>query len=345
MRHSLCLLALLGALILGCLPGVAQVNIPFPDEENLRLVRDGYFSTPGVRNGTAGRGIEISQELSGGFDWEPVDEELDSPERRVRLLQNLVIKFKAPIVNQDQFKLLFGYEWNREEYKLEPALEGAPRDIWSALDDHHLKTNKFSLYAVRSWNSRFYSTAVLRMSVNGDYAGWMDFGDHYRTYSALLAFGVKPNEDREWGFGLTFSHNDVRNIILPFFIFNRTFNDRWGLQSVLPAELYLRRNFGPTTTLLIGAEYDSKFYALNWRTIPAPYLEGYYLRNGGVRVKAHLEQQVIPWIWIYGDAGVWLPLNSEFNLQSNVDVTLKAEPASRPFVQVGIFLSPPKDKY
>ncbi len=334
------MLLLCGSLVFFCLPQrlEAQFRIPTPDEENL-------FARSGVNNASASKGIDVRYEAHAGFDWTTDTRDLGRDPRRVDYQEHFTFKFKVPVINSPSLKFLLGYEWDTEKYHFarEYSENAASSNIWAHLDEQRLKTNKFSAYLTKSFNERFYTSIRLRMSLNGDYEGLVNFNDPYRSYGVIAGIGVKPSENKEWGVGVTFSQNDARRVLLPFLIYNITWSERWGLETVLPGAAFLRHNFTQDNKVLVGAEFYSKFYALNWTDTPGGDRFAYFFRNNGVRFQADYEHKLTKWIWAYAQGGYFLPVTATFSPVDDSDMDLDTSQGGRPFLRVGLFLSPPED--
>ena len=342
MRHYL--LASLLLLILA--PSAAQIEL---EQGNLEVLTDDHpvFSRPGVRYRSQSRGVSIRYETQPGFTWTGTDE-IAGGEQKVSHLEQFTFKFKIPVLNQPRVKFLLGYEWDTEKYFFNNPYEGHENQqtLFQLLDERRLKANKLSAYFTYSLDDRYYLSSRVRMSLNGDYQGLIDFDNIYRTYSAAVVYGKKVSDDTEWAVGLTYSNNKARQIALPFFVYNRTFNERWGLQTALPGQAYLRRNVGRrmVNTFLLGATFDSRYYALN--TEPErgfPELQQYFLRNNGIRAMLQYEHNLAPWVWAFGQAGYYIPVQTRFNPADDIDRDLETTVGGRPFFRVGVFLAPPKE--
>ncbi|MEM9836555.1 MAG: hypothetical protein AAF828_08640 [Bacteroidota bacterium] len=336
---------------------MAQINVPSLEAENVSDLNflgsqdcKSVYCKPGVRNRSQSRGLVFRYERQGGFNWSMNNAQLEGTEQRVRFLEQLTFKFKVPVINQPSFKFLLGYEWDSEKYffdNLDPIREGVPPTMWQLLNERRLKSTKLSAYASKSWDDKFYSTFRIRLSLNGDYDGLLDFGEDYRTYSAGAGFGKKVSEDEEWGVGITFSTNKARTVVIPFFLYNKTWNDRWGLESALPAQVFLRHNINGDirNALLIGAKFDSRFYAINSLGDAGRYenLDRFFLRNNGIRTQIHYEHNLGSWFWLYAQGGMMIPVNARFNALSDVNRDLQTQMGARPFFRIGVFVAPPKE--
>ncbi len=336
------------ALLLGACPAPATAQIEI-EQGNLEVLTDDHpvFSRPGVRYRSQSRGVSIRYETQPNFAWDG-GTAIAGGEQRVTHLEQFTFKFKVPLLNKPQTKLLLGYEWDTEKYFFDDPYVGYEdqQTLFQLLDERRLKANKLSAYLTHSWNERFYSSARFRMSLNGDYQGLIAFDNIYRTYSAAAVYGKKVDADTEWGVGLTFSHNKARSIALPFLVYNRTFNEHWGVQTALPGQAYLRRNVGRNlvNTLLLGATFDSRYYAINTDDRPGfSELGQFFLRNNGIRAMLQYEHNVSKWVWAFVQGGYFLPVQTRFNPADDIELDLETSAGTRPFVRAGIFLAPPKD--
>ena len=322
--------------------GLSEANVESIQEAKVAFVR------PGVRNRSQSRGVVIRYETQPDYNWKvDADTRLAGEEERVTHLEQFTFKFKVPLVNRPELKVLLGYEWDTEKYFFNNPYEDQPEPtFFQLLDERRLKQNKLSAYATRSFNDRFYGTARLRLSLNGDYQGLIDFDDIYRNYSAGFGFGKKVSDDEEWAVGLTASYNELRFIALPFVLWNKTFTDNFGMELGLPAQAFLRWNVGADkkNSFLFGPKFESKFYAIN-KDERADFEElgRFFLRRNGLRFQVQYEHNLAPWVWAFGQGGYYLPWNARFNQDINKELDLDTTVGGRPFLRVGLFLAPPRD--
>jgi hypothetical protein len=332
--------------LVGWAPASAQIEL---EQGNLEVLTDDHpvYSRPGVRYRSQSRGVAVRYEVQPTFMWDGGDG-IVGGKQHVTRLEQFTFKFKVPLMNKPRTKLLLGYEWDTEKYYFDNPREGFEQEqtLFQLLDERRLKANKLSAYFTHSWDDRFYSSGRFRMSLNGDCQGLINFDDIYRTYSAAAVYGKKVDQDTEWAVGLTFSHNKARSIALPFFVYNRTFNERWGIQTALPGQAYLRRNVGRdmANTFLLGATFDSRYYAINTGSRGGfDELGQYFLRNNGIRAMVQYEHNLAPWVWAFGQAGYFLPVQTRFNPEEDIQLDIFTDVSGRPFFRVGVFLAPPKD--
>ena len=347
MRHHLPLLILI---FCSCAPAptlLAQIQL---SEAVVEEIEDPTlrYARPGVRNRSQSRGVVIRYETQPAYDWRvDADTPLAGGEEKITHLEQFTFKFKIPLVNQVRTKVLLGYEWDTEKYFFDNPYEDEPvPTFFQLLDERRLKQNKLSAYVTRAFTDRYYGTATVRLSLNGDYQGLIDFDEVYRNYSFGFGFGKKISDEEEWAVGITGSVNKLRAIALPFFLYNNTFTDNFGIELGLPAQAFLRWNVGDSkkNSFLIGPKFESKFYAIN-KDERADFndLGRFFLRRNGIKFLLQYEHNLAPWVWAFGQGGYYLPWNARFNQDSDLDLDLDTTVGGRSFLRAGIFLAPPKD--
>ena len=309
----------------------------FPEDIESTTLEGKCLCKPGVPNKSRGRGLEVS--FLQTFKSKVDEEEgfpLTAPSSELRL-QQLSIKLRAPIINKEGLKLLFGVIYRPENYDFDPVGTDY-QSVFKYLDDRTLKSTGFEGILSKSWNDRLYSSFRLRILFNGDYSGFLNTDSRYAIYSFSGLFGVKKQDNKEWGIGLSFTHSFRNTIALPFFLYNHTFNDKWGVELVLPAIVIGRYNISEASILFLGLRYNSRSYSIDVQE-NAP--QTYNLNHSEARAAFTLEQRIHPWIWLDLTGGVQYSFSTDFDAKDNPAASFQVEPGTAPYFKLGIFLSPP----
>ncbi|MCB9273225.1 MAG: hypothetical protein H6564_04245 [Lewinellaceae bacterium] len=321
---------------------LAQPDAQTPHGDGAELAKERLFCQPGVSNSSKGRGLLLQYSSVGNYSIKPEGGSSDGLNNsNVSYVDQLTAKIKIPLVNAPSLKVLLGYEYGAETYHFNQIGE-LHGDVFRSLDGSTLRANKYSLYLTKSFDEKYYFGARLRAAYRGDYGQGMSFDSRYASYSGLAIFGVKPRPDMEWGIGLTYSDNFFSKQVLPFVLYNRTFNDRWGVEAVLPVQAMARYNFSPGSMLLFGAEYQSQSYAIDvsGRSGVDPTVHPYYFKHSEIALKASFDQHLYSWLWLNLEAGMQLPLQMRFDDTVLPANSFQATSGAQPFFRLGLFLSP-----
>lgn len=319
---------------------IAQ-GLRLPNEDGSDLAREKcLFCKPGVVRKSKSKGVEIAWTPSLSRNVVPVDARKVNNSRLNRL-DEFKFKFKIPIVNAESFKALLGFEHGWDIFRFD-LIGSAQSDFFFQLDGQKLKYNKFSAYFTKSFNHKYYAVMRVRASFNGDYENFVNIDRRYSNYSAMGVFGVKPHEELEYGFGLSYSNGFNRVRILPFAVYNRTFNEKWGIETLIPVQFFARYNADPQTILLFGAEYTSRRYSIDIYDALRELNDEVYLRNAGINVVGSLERKLFSWVWLNAKAGYHLPFNTQIEGISNPNDSFNYRQGAFPFFKLSIFVTPDK---
>lgn len=321
---------------------VAQAqNLPHSSETEPEVAKEPLMlCKPGVLNKSRSKGLVLEYGLNSGYNWIVQNRYVQTKNySEVAHSEHLKGKIKIPIINAPGLKLLAGYEYQAEKYYFD-NIKGLESNVFESLDKMRLKTNKFTVYGSKSLNNRHYAVFRLRVAYAGDYQGWNRFDNRYASYSGAAIFGVKPNDYLEWGIGVTVRKNFENTRVVPFLVYNRTFNDKWGVEAVLPAQIYGRYNLNEKSILLFGGTFNSKNYSVDLNANAQALTSIYHVRHAEILFETSLEQHLFSWIWLNVKAGYQLPFRSRFTNAELPAYTFRAKPGGQPFFRIGLFLSP-----
>lgn len=319
-------------------------RLALPGEDEASLAKELCYCKPGVANKSRSKGLELYYGNYSGFNWTPDGQSSDpNGESIVSGIGRFTAKLKIPILNKENLKVLLGYEYGTEVFRFDQVgTQFSP--IFSSLNNETLKTNKFTFILTKPFNDKYYGMVRFRSTFNGDYDGLVSFDDRYGIYSAIVALGIKPRDDLEWGVGLSYSNSFIRTRVLPFLIYNRTFNEKWGLEAVLPLQVFGRYNFNPSSIMLFGVEFKTKSYSLDFDDPGRELVSEFTFRHSELAAKVSWERKIVPWVWVNVEGGYQMPFNSNFEDTRSGDYSFDASPEGNLFLRVGLFLSPP-DKF
>jgi len=296
-------------------PIIAQVAPVFiPADLDFEAEEIGCICTPGVINKSPGKGFLIEYKLTSGGDFTPDEVATGISPSKVSNLSRLRLRLKIPVIIKPKTKFLVGVDHFQEQYRLN-FIQPAFASQLNLIDGTALKSSRLTAYFLQSISEKNYLGIQARVAFNGNYSGIIDTDAYYRQIRFSAIWGIKKREDLEWGIGLMYSDNFVRKIALPFFLYNRTYNERWGLEAAFPISILMRYNFNPRSLLLFGPEFSSAAYALRSET---PLMEeDYYFRHTELNFGVKYEREIRPWVWANIHAGLQVNFDSEYQKVTN----------------------------
>ena len=299
------------------------------------------FVKPGIRNTTPGKGLSITYFLHPRYrlQTETNDETVRAQlERRERL----DVKLKIPLWNRERTKFLLGLYHSFEKYDFEME-RSINTPFLDAIDGRRLKRSRMTAYYFRALNDKNYLAFRIGASYNGAYDKLINFDERYAVYRGAVILGIKRRVDRELALGVLVTKNFQRVLPLPVVIYNRTFNERWGLETAVPAQALIRRNFSETSMITMGYEYFSSAYSLDVYDRGLENPTDYVFKSSAIKFSTAYNQRLLTsWTWVRFEAGYALNFDSRFIEVGNIDNRVAAAPSNSFFISVSVFLSPPK---
>ncbi|MFT4663118.1 MAG: hypothetical protein ACI8YQ_000249 [Polaribacter sp.] len=309
-------------------------------QEILMPIKD--FCQPGVEHKSPGKGVAIEYGYFPGYRQVSSSEE----EALVDGNHHFLAKFKVPILIREKTKILLGARYFEEVYLMND-LEGEKDWLFYNMDGKKLKSHRFSAYLSRSFGHQHYFGLKAELSYNGDYDSFLSLDRRYRESYLVGVIGKKKNASQEWGLGMItrFGYRGIASY--PFLIYNKTFNEHWGIESTIPVKFMIRYRFNPSALLLFGGEMASRNYSVDLQKgkNDSP-LGSYTVINPEAQFNISYQQQITKWIWLEVKTGYIRYLKSAVNGKRAVsDIDFNIDKKDSGFFKIGLFLSPPKSYF
>jgi hypothetical protein len=120
------------------------------------------------------------------------------------------------------------------------------------------------------------------------------------TVYGSAMYGWKKNDYQMTAIGISRTYRLGRPLFVPIFLFNKTFNQHWGLEMLLPARAHVRYNFSATNILLAGVELEGQQYYLERLNV---FQGDWFLQRGEVKPRLAWEKKLYGFIWLGAQAG------------------------------------------
>ncbi len=120
------------------------------------------------------------------------------------------------------------------------------------------------------------------------------------TFSSSFIYGWKKSEKNMIGVGVSRTYRAGQLIYVPVLLWNKTINDHWGMELLLPARGHLRYNFSTKNMLQLGYELEGNQYRMN-NTITG---KDWFIQRGELKPRLMWDRQLFGFIWLNAQAGV-----------------------------------------
>ncbi|GAA4362952.1 hypothetical protein GCM10023185_31290 [Hymenobacter saemangeumensis] len=302
-------LALAGWL-LSAAPALAQVTdttrtaTPAGDDLNFDEFGDasaggGTYNTQKVLYISPTKLISIGYEAQLPYDLTSTGPHLSNAsttaETRISAARGVRLAFNAPVISRNNLIVNLGLTyWNTDL-----GIDNAKSSRYFEQLDEGLRTTGLNVTIFKPFDNKHFLLLQANSDLNGNYRGFGDLSRKQMTYSGTAIFGWKPNDNLQWGLGLSRTYRAGQLLYIPVILYNRTFSPKWGCEVVFPARAELRRNFGTTALLKFGYELEGNTYYLG-------QANGHevYLRRGELKPRFTYEQKLAGFIWVSAQAGL-----------------------------------------
>ena len=158
-------------------------------------------------------------------------------------------------------------------------------------------------------------------SLNGNY-NFVDINPDFKKVkiSGSVLYGWKRNENTNLAFGVTRTFRGGRMLHIPVILWNKTFNNNWGVEMLFPARAAVRRNFSTKSLLLLGYELEGQSYHLqSTQGAASSYFNStsnandWELRKSEFRMRLSWEKAITDFVWFNVQMG------AVFNYRLHVD--------------------------
>jgi hypothetical protein len=221
-----------------------------------------------------------------------------SPNHGFRLNANF------PVISTNKFILNASLGYWESRYNVK---EGNGMPFATKLNDSPLRTTTAGFTIFKPLNQKHFLIFQGEAALNGNY----DFSDikpdfGFMKYSAAALFGWKFDDNTNFAVGVTRTYRGGAVLHIPIVMYNKTFNQKWGIEALLPARGSVRYNFSTKSLLMFGYELEGQSYYMqstndNNRSWGYDKLE---LQKSEIRPRISWDKAITDFIWFNVQAGV-----------------------------------------
>jgi len=310
-----------------------------PEEIIISDINNEYYGQSNLINKSRAKGLLLSYGFTRSNQYTLESNTITgNPTNELDRLSFVQFKLKIPILVKGRTKVLLGYKYFAEFYDFEIIRTDFAQTL-QTLDKQSLKNTDYSVIISHTINESKYFHLRYKYAANGNFSSIFNFESKHSINSIMGIYGIRKSEDFEWGIGLVFSNSFRRNNLIPFMLYNRSFSDKWGIESLFPYNLFFRYNLNAKTIALFGVEYNSQSYRLAINDALQNTLD-YAFNHSEVLCSVDIERHLTSWIWANLKLGYQFNFDNEFEAKSMNAANFQANQASGLFLNIGVFVSP-----
>ncbi len=272
------------------------------------------YATQKVLNQTPNRIISIGYEYQGSFDMPGVpliplgSGKITQPIKNIAGIRGLL---NIPVVSNTKIIWQVGATYWRSGYSL--SASSGNSDFSTILAKNGMHTAGINTTVFKPLNEKNFLVFQASGDVNGVFEGFDDINSKAITISATAIYGWKKSEKNMIGVGVSRTYRAGQLIYVPVLLWNKTFNDQWGMELLLPARAHLRRNFSTSNILQAGFELEGNQY---WMRTISPGGQ-VFIQRGELKPRIMWDKKIKGFIWLNAQAG--LRYNWRFDVMNDYD--------------------------
>jgi hypothetical protein len=270
------------------------------------------FATQKVLNQTPNRIVSVGYEYHGGFSMPGVLQyPLTTPKDfKANRLSGLRAQVNIPVISNTKLIWQLGANYWGSNLKFDTTGNNA---FITKLQSKGMHTAGINTTIFKPLNEKNFLIFQASADVNGVFDGLDEVNSKAITISGAIIYGWKKSEKNMFGIGISRTYRAGQAIFVPIVLWNKTFNDRWGMEMLLPARAHLRRNFSTSNILQLGYELEGNQY---WMSTASPNGQ-VFIQRGEFKPRLMWDKKIKGFFWLNAQAG--LRYNWRFDVMNEYD--------------------------
>lgn len=271
------------------------------------------FCTQKVLNQTPQRIISLGFEQYGAFEMPGVSFLTRQAPAQININQVNAIRAQVnvPVISTNKIIWQMGVNyWSSKFNVANPNVN----EFATALSNNALLTAGLNTTVFKPLNEKNFLIFQASADVNGLFENVNDIQNKAMTASGTIIYGWKTSEKNMIGAGLARTYRAGRLLHVPVLFWNKTFNDKWGMELLLPARGFVRYNFSTTSMLQAGFELEGNQFLVR---LPQTLSINTYIQRGEVKPRIMWDKKLTGFLWLNAQAG--LRYNYRFDVVNRYD--------------------------
>lgn len=273
------------------------------------------YCTQKVLNQTPQRIISIGYDYNAGFHMPGVrfpETSQFGQDFHVNQVSMLRAQVNVPVIATTKLIWQLGANYWSSQFAFKN--NNANNQFISSLQSNALVSTGVNSTIFKPLNDRNFLIFQASADFNGVFPALGDINSKALTVSATGIYGWKTSESNMIGTGIARTYRAGRLIYVPVLLWNKTFNDRWGMELLLPAKGFVRYNFSTSSMLQVGFELEgNQFYA----NLPQSKNGDVFIQRGEFKPRIMWDKKITGFLWFNVQAG--LRYNFRFDVMDKYD--------------------------
>ena len=264
------------------------------------------YCTQKVLNQTPQKIISLGFEYQGEFSMPnvPLGANLPAffPPFTVKNVSALRAQVNLPVISTNKLIWQMGVNYWGSKFNIN---ESASNAFTKTLNDNYMTTAGINSTIFKPLNEKNFLIFQASVDVNGVFEKWSDINSKAVTISGTAIYGWKTSEKNMIGTGIARTYRAGQLIHVPVLFWNKTFNDKWGIELLLPARGYVRYNFSTSNMLQVGFELEGNQFWMNPSSGSISNASNpVYIQRGELKPRIMWDKKLSGFIWLNAQVGM-----------------------------------------
>jgi hypothetical protein len=254
-----------------------------------------------VLNQTPQRIVSIGMERMGSFEVPdlPVSAMLPAMQSfSATHMSALKAQVNIPVVSTNKIIWQLGANYWGSRVAIEnPGTHQLAKKIAS----HTMTSTGLNTTLFKPLNEKNFLILQASADFNGIFHTLKEINNKALTISGSALYGWKLSEKNMLGVGLARTYRAGQVMHLPVVLWNKTFNDKWGMELLLPARGHLRYNFSTASIVQLGFELEGNQF---WMRLPGSANGTIFIQRGELKPRIMWDKKLTGFLWFNAQAGL-----------------------------------------
>lgn len=267
-----------------------------------------------VTNQLPQRIISLGYEYQGGFVMPGIRSSASTATLQdftINQVSTLKAQVNIPVISNTKIIWQLGANYGASRFDVENSGDNT---FAQKLDSRALITTGINTTIFKPLNENNFLIVQASADVNGLFQRFNDISSEAVTVSGAIIYGWKTSDKNMIGTGISRTYRAGRLLHVPVLFWNKTFNDHWGMELLLPARGVVKYNFSTSNILQLGFELEGNQYLMN---LPNSQNGKVFLQRGELKPRVSWDKKVTGFLWMSAQAGI--RSNFRFDVMNKYD--------------------------
>ena len=216
----------------------------------------------------------------------------------VNQMSAIKAQLNVPVISNNKIIWQLGANYWGSKFDIEKP---GTNQFASNLNSHTLTSSGINTTLFKPLNEKNFLIIQASADINGLFHDFSDINKDALTLSGTVIYGWKKSEKNMIGTGIARTYRAGQLIHVPILFWNKTFNDKWGMELLLPARGFMRYNFSTFNMLQAGFELEGNQF---WMPLSNTKNGEVFIQRGEFKPRVMWDKKVSGFFWFHAELGM-----------------------------------------